>query len=632
MADQTKADKLRNAYYALLKFHPAVRRAAIILIQTGIAAVSYFLAYLLRFDFSLPDNYFDVFLFTLPILLVIRLATFFHRHFFSSLWRYTTLGDIVNIIKVNLVGSMLFGGVLIIFHGRTFFGVPRSVFIIDFILCTVGIVLMRIIVKKGHDQFLREQREKSAAPVRTLIIDARPQAVRLAREILENPLLNYKLIGFLDDDNVRQKSNILSLPVLGATGDLAAVIAEHNIDEVLAVLPDEDSAQAARLREICYTNNVRIKLLPTTESQIEHLPLTSQMRISELEPSMGRELIYEQTGEQVRADYGGKVILVTGAAGSIGSELCRQIVMKSPKKLLALDQNESGLYDIGQALGRLNPEAEIELVVGDITNQAKVQAVFKALRPDYVFHTAAYKHVPMMENEPIEAITTNVGGTYNVALAAQEYGCECFVYISTDKAVNPESVMGRTKYVAEQLVAGLNGGKCRNICVRFGNVLESAGSVLPLFRNQVEQGGPVTVTHPEVTRYFMSISEAVYLILVSAEIGKGGEVFLLKMGNPIKILELAKRVITAAGMLPDEEIKIVFTGLRPGERIHEPLYWEGEDICETLHPHINVMTRRQPNAALITRWIKDTEPLCQAMDKQAAEGELERFTRQLIKS
>lgn len=617
---------LKTIYTRVVKAHPVFRRTIILALQTALAALSYYIAYLLRFDFNIPPLYITVFERTLPILLGIRLITFFYRYLYSSLWRYTTLRDLVTIIKVNLFGSMIFGAVLVFIYGRTFAGVPRSVFAIDFIVVTAALVLMRITVKRIHQRFLAEAPRNGAALVRVAIIDAGPQGIALAREILENPLLNYKLVGFLDDDIIKRRSAILGLPVLGPVSALAKAIARTKIDEVLVVKPDTTTDEITAIREVCARHNARAKFLPTTKSLIDNLPLTSQMHISELEGSRGRAFIDRESDAPFHIDYRRQVVLVTGAAGSIGSELCRQIVQQAPRRLVALDQNESGLYNVGQALRELSPDSRVDLVVGDITNRTKMQAVFREFQPDYVYHTAAYKHVPLMEDEPIEAVTNNVVGTYNLITAAEAAGCGCFVFISSDKAVNPASVMGMTKFVAERLVTGLElpGGK--SLSVRFGNVLESNGSVLPLFRRQVERGGPVTVTHPEVTRYFMSISEAVYLIQIAAGIGSGGEVFLLKMGKPIKIVELARKVITAAGLLPGQDIEIVFTGLRPGERLHEPLYWEGENINQTVHPNINVMTQAPPDVAEIKRWIQRMEDLCRTMDKPAVAAELARFT------
>lgn len=627
MGQSNQPERLKTTYINVVKSHPVFRRIIILAIQTALAAASYYFAYLLRFDFNLPSQYLAIFLRTLPILLVIRLITFFHRYLFSTLWRYTTLRDVVTIIKVNLFGSMIFGGVLILFYGRTFSGVPRSVFVIDFILVTAALILMRIMVKRIHQRFLSESPRDRLAPVRVAIIDAGPQGIRLAREILENPLLNYELAGFFDEDIVKRRSTILGLPVLGGITALATAIVRDNIDEVLIVQPEITAGDITAIRETCSKYNTRVKSLPTTKSLIDNLPLTSQMHISELEGSMGRAFLGEESEARSRPDHSRQVVLVTGAAGSIGSELCRQIAQQAPKRLVSLDQNESGLFNVGQALKQLSPDSSIELVVGDITNQAKMNAVFQQYKPDCVYHTAAYKHVPLMENEPIEAVTTNVVGTYHLLQAAEASGCRCFVFISTDKAVNPESIMGMTKFLAERLVSGMQRPGAKALSVRFGNVLESSGSVLPLFRQQVEHGGPVTVTHPEVTRYFMSISEAVYLVQVAAEMGSGGEVFLLKMGNPIKIVDLAKKVITAAGLLPDRDIEIVYTGLRPGERLHEPLYWEGENINQTMHPNINVMTQQRPDVAQISRWIKDIAELCQSMDKSAVAAELARFTK-----
>lgn len=613
---------VQKIFIALSRKQPLFRKVMVALVQTLIAALSYFLAYLLRFDFDIPARYITVFLWTLPLLLAARMGTFLYKSYFSSLWRYTSLTDILSVIRINIFGSLIFVGLLFVSQGHGLAGVPRSVFIIDFVLCTAGIILAKIQVRGVHAKMAATLGGPAGEPVRTVIIDAGPEAVRIATEIQENPLFNYKLVGFLDDDPVRKRSTVLGLPVMGSVDELEPVLRRGGVDEVLVVVSDLPGESAARLRQVCQAQNVRIKVLPTTRGIIANLPLTSDMDICELEGNMGRELIHLSKERMADIDYTGQRVLVTGGAGSIGSELCRQIAALCPAKLIVLDQNESGVFNIGESLKRYHGAVQVELVVGDITNPAKLDFVLAAHRPDYIYHAAAYKHVPLMEADPIEAVTANIIGTYNLAGAAARHGCRRLVFISTDKAVNPESIMGMTKFVAEQIVVGseLPGGK--SLCVRFGNVLDSAGSVLPLFRRQVRTGGPLTVTHPEVTRYFMSIAEAVYLIMEAAEIGGGGEVFLLKMGQAVKILDLAKKVITASGQKPFEDVEIVFTGLRPGERMHEPLYWEGEDIDETAHPDIKVMTRVNQPLADLDRLIAEIAAACQAMDTATVTAQL----------
>ena len=399
---------------------------------------------------------------------------------------------------------------------------------------------------------------------------------------------------------------LLGRPVLGAIDDLEEFVTDLEIGLVLVVMRNAPLMKIKEVQDRCRLMRVSCRVLRSPEEIIAERQRLAH--VAEVKPDqvMHREIVSfpSSNGLKASADRSGNVVLVSGAAGTIGAELCRQIATQNPKLLVMLDQNESGLYDIDQELSRRAPEIKTKSILLDITNQAKVDWAINKYRPNLIYHAAAYKHVPMMEFESTEALNVNVLGSYNLGKAALQIKADRFVFVSTDKAVNPVSVMGMTKLMAERILLSLGNGRTKFVAVRFGNVLDSNGSVVPLFRRQIEEGGPVTVTHPDCSRFFMALEEAVNLVMSAGDMGKGGEVFLLDMGRPVKIIDVALHVIGLAGLDPGEDIEIKYIGLRPGEKLHEELYWRGEGVKTTAHLRINYTEKEPLPEPVLQRWLQ----------------------------
>jgi FlaA1/EpsC-like NDP-sugar epimerase len=434
-------------------------------------------------------------------------------------------------------------------------------------------------------------RKESSCSMRKLIIGAGDAGTTLLREIQRGSLDVHHIVGFLDDAAHLQNGRILGLPVLGAITDLRAVCSAHSIQEVLIAIP---SAPQRRIREIFSIGEgigVSFRIVPGLSELIEgSLTIESQLRRVRLEDLLTRDPV-ELDSSAISRSFRGKRVMVTGAGGSIGSELCRQILQYEPGALTLVEQSENGLFDIERELR--NPARTIRPVLGDISDRGRMERVFDTERPDIVCHAAAHKHVPMIEQHPGEGLRNNVVGTRWLADLAAERQLEKFVFVSTDKAINPTSVMGCTKRIAEMYTQALDqSSRTRFVTVRFGNVLGSRGSVVPVFQEQIATGGPLTVTHPDATRYFMTIREAAQLVLQAGALGHGGEIFLLEMGAPVRIVDLARHLITLSGLTPDIDVPVRFVGLRPGEKLHEDLCLDGEDIGPTDHPSIRIWRSR----------------------------------------
>src|SRR4029453_11448115 len=415
-----------------------------------------------------------------------------------------------------------------------------------------------------------------------------PRGIPLLDEIESRPHLHTAVAGFVDDDIAKVGVRVSGTPVLGRIDHIPELVAVHEVNEVLVAIPSASGALLRRIVRLCEEAHVRHRVLPSLGELVGGRVMFPQRREVKGPDLLAREPVRLDLA-RVRAFIAGRTVLVTGAAGSIGSELCRQVAAHVPERIVLYDRHENGLFALEKELQARHPDVGLEPVLGDVLLEDQLDAVFSRFRPTVVFHAAAYKHVSMAERNPLEAVRNNVLGTRNVALAASKHGTREFVLVSTDKAVRPTSVMGVTKRVAELVVQGLQNGACRFTAVRFGNVLGSNGSVVPLFREQIARGGPVTVTHPEVTRYFMTIPEAVQLILQAAGTGHGGEVFVLEMGQAVRIADLARQMIRLSGFEPDEDVEIVFTGLSPGEKLHEELVSDGEEVVPPHHDRIRVL-------------------------------------------
>ncbi len=573
----------------------------------ALAVAVYVSAFVLRFDVSLPRQCIGVILRTLPLLVACKLLGFWSSDVLSIPWRHVSLRDVEAIVRGNLLAAALFLTIMV--FGRQLGGFPRSVFPLDLLLSTGLMTAVRLSIRAGRERTRRPAVRR--IDTLALIVGAGQAGIRLFEEI-ERRRLRLAVVGFVDDDPAKRGLRVCGCPVLGGADDIPALVGAHDIGEVLIAIPSISGARLRRIVQHCTKVGVRHRVLPTLGELVEGRVMYTQMREVRVEDLLGREPVRLDVA-RVRALVAARTVLVTGAAGSIGSELCRQVAAHGPRRLVLFDRHENGVFNLEMELRARFPQLPIEPILGDVLLPDQLRAVFGTYRPEVVFHAAAYKHLPMAERNVLEAARNNVLGTRNVAEAAIAHGTREFVQVSTDKAVRPTSVMGATKRVAEMVVQGLQNGGCRFVVVRFGNVLGSSGSVVPLFKEQIARGGPVTVTDPEVTRYFMTIPEAAQLILQAATLGQGGEIFVLEMGQPIRILDLARHMISLAGFTPEEDIPIVFTGLRPGEKLHEELVAEEEEIASTAHDRIRVLRSSGPDPALAS-WLGRLEGALAAAD------------------
>ena len=557
-----------------------------------LVALSLYLAYLIRFDGSISTEYFNSFVRIVPWVIPIKLAVFVFFGLYKGMWRYTGIYDLENLIKACLVGSGII--VFIIVLKFRFFGFPRSVFIIDLLLTflflsgsRVGIRLF-LSSKNGSYGFSFLNR-KDKAKESILIVGAGDAGEKLIREIRDNPKINYDVAGFVDDDKRKRNQTIHGVPVLGVLDDLKRIVDKKEIDEIIIAISAASAIEMRRIVGMCEATGLPCKTLPGVGELIEGRVSVRSIRNVRYEDLLGRKQV-KLNVKQIGGYLTDKRVMVTGGVGSIGSELCKQIIRFRPERLIIADINESGLYDAELDFRGKFSDAKIVPVLSPVQDRHVMKRIFEKEKPEVVFHAAAYKHVPMMELHPWEVVFNNILGAQNILEQCCRINVERFVLVSTDKAVRPTNVMGASKRVCE-LLTDLYARElgARNMSVRFGNVIYSVGSVVPLFRKQIERGGPVTLTHPDVIRYFMTIPEASQLILQAGAIGKGGEIFILKMGTPIRIADMARDLIRLSGFEPDEEIEIKEIGLRPGEKLFEELITEGEGIQETEHDEIMVL-------------------------------------------
>jgi FlaA1/EpsC-like NDP-sugar epimerase len=621
------------------------------------AALANYLAFIIRFDGILSTEYLKLYGMYLPLLLFVRFAFFFREGLYKGLWRYASTSDLIKIIKSTTIGSILF---LIVVHyllGDT--GYPRSVFILDWMLC--------ILISGGNRLLIRMFREYmfvDPSRKKILIVGAGDAAEMIVREMKSGSNYMYEPIGFIDD---LQKIGLTihGVPILGNCKMISEIVNAHKPDEILISVSDDMHRTIKEVYDSCKPFNIPIKKLPgihdlldgnvtvgaklgqrllsanlATEENIQealalqekeggrlgakliklgHIAedkllafLSKQYGITHMKPISLEDLLQR---ESVKTDntavmnfLKGKSVIVTGAGGSIGSELCRQIIKYKPSHLLLLDRYENTLYEVDIELRNEGNDVHLSSIIVDIQDRLALESLFSKHKPQVVFHAAAYKHVPLMEVSPIEAVKNNILGTKNIIDTAAKYGAESFVLVSTDKAVNPTSVMGATKRIAEFLTINMNGySKTRFSTVRFGNVLGSNGSVVPIFKEQLKNGGPLTVTHPEIERFFMLIPEAVQLVLIAASSGAGGELFVLDMGKPVKIAEFAENFIRLSGYIPHEEIQIKFTGLRPGEKLYEELFDKTEKSIPTLHSKLMIAIPEVPSLSSLKQYVSELE-------------------------
>lgn len=563
-------------------------RWVVMLVDLFLFLIALSMAYLMRFEvyrnLSIVEYEWNYLSKALPFLILIKFIVFYYFKIHKGVIRFTSFEDVRRIFFAILTTSILFaiGGLIrhYFFDGR--YLIPTSVLFMEFftsLLLTIGI---RLIIKVYYTE---SSKNKQRSQKHVLIFGAGVSGLITKRTIEKDTQLRYKIIGFIED-NPKMVGNRLEGTTIYSANDLEKILEEQEIDEFIVAIQSPEKKNLSPKIDLCLKYDIEVKSVPNFKTWINGEFSIRQIKKVRIEDLLGRKpIILEE--EKVRAQLKGQVVLVTGAAGSIGSGLVRQIVAFEAKKIIMLDQAESALYDFSNELISNDQFDNIEVVVGDIRNKSRMEMLFKTFHPKYVFHAAAYKHVPLMEDNPYEAVVTNVKGTKNLIDLSDQYGVQKFIMISTDKAVNPTNIMGATKRVAELYAQHKNETSYTQfVTTRFGNVLGSNGSVIPLFKNQIEQGGPITVTHPEVTRYFMTIPEACQLVLDASSMGKGGEVFVFDMGESVKIIDLAKKMINLSGLKEGVDIEIKFTGLRPGEKLYEELLANDENTLETHHPQI----------------------------------------------
>lgn len=560
-----------NSILDLLRTHKIISFGAADIL---LAALGLILAFLLRFDGTIPSQYLPDFWFYIAVIAALNMFFLWRGRLYAFTWSFVGLSEMAQLLKALTLASAIFGLTVIVWHNTLFAGFPRSAIFISYILNLIFIGGLRI-SKRGVQDILRGGADVKA---KTLIVGAGPEGEQIIRGLIAEKQSEYYPVGIVDNDISKHDTLIHGIKVLGAIDDMPELIKGLNIENIVIALNNADSWLIKRATHHARENGIKnIKIIPQFSDILSQKIKLESLKDLTIEDLLGRSPVKLDTKE-IKKFVENKKILVTGAAGSVGSEICRQLAQFKPSLIVALDFNESGLFDLAEEFKMRYSGQKIEPVIADIRNKKKIERLFKKIKPDAVFHAAAYKHVPLMEEHPEEAFAVNVIGTKVLAEIAAASNVQKFVLISTDKAVNPTSVMGKTKRIAEMIVQAL-GPKFSS--VRFGNVLASRGSVVPLFQEQIKRRAPVTVTHPDMTRYFMTIPEASLLVIEAGAISQGGEIFLLDMGKPVKILDLAKEVIRLSGLEPDKDIPIVFTGVRPGEKIIEELLTAEEGASAT---------------------------------------------------
>jgi FlaA1/EpsC-like NDP-sugar epimerase len=556
------------------------RRLVVVMVHLALWVASFAFAFFLRFEFTLPDEYIPRGYEWLAVLLALRTISFAVFGLFSFMWRYTGAKDLVALFKATTVSSVLFALFILMFGFRSF---PRSILIIDWLTTMILVGGLRFGVRTLFQ--LAANLATKGESKRLLIVGAGDAGEMLLREMQKSYASRYNPVAFADDDSRKFGQRLHGVPVMGPLTIIPKIVEQHEVQEIVIAIPTATGKQMRRILELCKPAGLPIRTIPGISQVIDGQVTLNQLRDVDIEDLLGRDPV--TLDQRALTDLlGQKVVMVTGAGGSIGSELCRQIARFKPSKLLLVERAEPALFEVHRELERVSGVTSVPCIA-DICDEKRMSQLFAEHRPQVVLHAAAHKHVPMMELNPGEAVKNNVGGTRLMADLAHANGVDAFVMISTDKAVNPTSVMGATKRVAEIYVQALSQrSKTRFTAVRFGNVLGSAGSVLPIFRQQIAKGGPVTVTHPEMRRYFMTIPEASQLVLQAGAMGRGGEIFVLDMGEPVKIADLARDLITLTGLKPGVDVEIQFTGMRPGEKLFEELSTRDENADKTLHPKI----------------------------------------------
>ena len=561
------------------------RRAFLMLIDTSAIALSFFGAFLLRFDFNIPSEFLSLLISWLPVFIGIQLIFFNISGFYNVIWRFTSVWEMLNIIKSVTISSLT--GIVFLGLIQGWVGYPRSVILIFYILNVLTICSSRIAVRLYFSHFHHSSAGRTIHKKRIILIGAGKTGEKIIREIIGTPSSPFIVMGFVDDDISIQSASLHGFKVLGTVKDLPNITIKY--DEILITAPSATGDQMRKIVKVSKSTGKPFKTVPSLIELIDKDMSLANIRNVSYSDLLGRKEV-KLDMNSIKEMLNGKRVLITGAGGSIGSELVTQCLTFSPSEIICYDNNEEKIFDISVRANKHETPTIIKPVLGSVLNKNELAKVFNETKPQIILHAAAYKHVPIQEDHPWNAVNTNVQGTLNMVEMADNNNAEKFVLVSTDKAVNPVNVMGATKRIAEKIIQSINlSSKTQFMAVRFGNVLGSSGSAIPTFQKQINEGGPVTITHPEMTRFFMSIQEASQLILQSAAIGRDGEIFLLEMGKSIKIDQMARDLIRLSGLEPEDDIPIVYTGLRPGEKLYEELQTQDENLIVTDHKKIMIL-------------------------------------------
>ncbi len=611
----------------LTKYKSNIRTTLAVLHDGVAAALAWSFAYLLRFNFELPPNFSAELHRTILWVVLLQMVVFWRFNLYRGIWRYASTTDLKRIFLAVMISAAAIP--LMFWMLRLDIVIPRSVLIINPLLLILMMGGSRFLYRLWKEQGLYSNFKLQGEPV--LVLGAGDAAASLAKDLTKSS--KWRLVGLLDDDNDKHGRMLSGVLVLGNLESLPKWAEQLGVSQVIIAMPSSSHQQRKRAIDFCNAAQIKALTVPSFDDLMSGKVAVSQLRPIELDDLLGRDPVaLDNSG--LHTLLGGNVVMVTGAGGSIGSELCRQIARFNPGRLVLFEMSEYALYTMEQELKLAFPDQHILCLIGDVRDASRVDEVLQKYCPTVIFHAAAYKHVPLMEQHNTwQAVRNNVLGTWTVASAAQRQGVAKFVMISTDKAINPTNVMGASKRLAEMVCQALQpSGDTRFVMVRFGNVLGSTGSVIPTFRAQIARGGPLTVTHPDITRYFMSIPEAAQLVLQAGLMGQGGEIFVLEMGDPVKIVDLANELIRLSGFT-EEEIRIEFTGLRPGEKLYEELLADSEHTLPTPHPKLRIAQARQADAAwlaqlmgwvsahvmedqevraALVRWVPEYQPVCHA--------------------
>jgi len=584
---------------------------AAIVFDAAVIPVAWLLAFWLRFNFDqIPTQHLNAALDNLLLILPIQMTAFYFSGLYRGIWRFASVPDLMRILKGVAIGVT--ASMIILFIASRAEGIPRSVPILFSILLLMFMAGPRLLYRwlKDHHFYIPSGK-------RVMIVGAGNAGEMLVRDILRNKTQSFSPIIFVDDHPNRTGRDIHGISIAGTTSQIPDLVNKYDIDLIMLAFPSAKKADVRRVVEICETTSVPFRAIPHLQDLISGQVSVNELREVSIEDLLGREAVtLDWSG--ITKTLANKTILVTGAGGSIGSELCRQISRLNPEKLVLLDNSEFNLYSIEHELNKTFSGLQISHYLGDVTDKSYIESVFQENRPQIVFHAAAYKHVPMLENQVRQAMRNNIIGTRNTADAASKHGAEIFVLVSTDKAVNPANVMGATKRSAEIYCQNLNDHSDTSfVTVRFGNVLGSAGSVIPLFRKQIKSGGPVTVTDPRMERYFMTIPEACQLIMQTTVLGTGGEIYVLDMGEPVKISYLAEQMIRLSGKTPGEDIEIDFIGLRPGEKLYEELFHEKEQLEGTSHKKVFLARHRKVDWKKLLKIMDNIKAACEQLEEES---------------